>query len=130
MYALDTNTLVYLFKGMGRVGDHLLAESPADVAIPSVVIYELELGIVQSTQPAKRRKQLDSIAAAVIVLPFDEASAKRAAQIESALRAAGTPIGPHDVLIAGTALAHQATLVTHNGREFRRVEGLSVVDWF
>jgi len=130
VYALDTNTLVYLFKGIGRVSDHLLAESPADVSVPAVVIYELELGIAQSTQRAKRRKQLDSLTAAITVLPFDEASAKHAAQIESTLRSSGMPIGPHDVLIAGTVLAHRATLVTHNVREFRRVKGLSVVDWF
>jgi tRNA(fMet)-specific endonuclease VapC len=35
-----------------------------------------------------------------------------------------------DVLIAETALAHEATLVTHNVREFSRVEGLKIVDWY
>ena len=130
MYALDTNTLVYLFKGAGHVGERLLAESPADVAIPSVVLYEVELGIALSSQPAKRRKQLDALLGAVTVLPFEEAAARSAAHIESTLRSAGTPIGPRDVLIAGTALAHRATLVTHNVREFRRVRGLSLTDWF
>jgi tRNA(fMet)-specific endonuclease VapC len=130
MFALDTNTLVYLFKGAGRVGERLLAEAPADIAIPAVVLYELELGIALSSQPAKRRKQLDVLLGAVTVLPFEEASAKSAAHVESTLRSAGTPIGPRDVLIAGTALAHRATLVTHNVREFRRVRGLSVTDWF
>ena len=33
-------------------------------------------------------------------------------------------------LIAGTALASGGTLVTHNTREFRRVRGLSVEDWY
>jgi tRNA(fMet)-specific endonuclease VapC len=42
---------------------------------------------------------------------------------------AGTPIGPHDVLIAGQALARGLVLVTHNTREFRRVPGLVVEDW-
>jgi tRNA(fMet)-specific endonuclease VapC len=42
----------------------------------------------------------------------------------------GQPIGPFDGLIAGTALAEKATLVTHNTREFSRVQGLQVVDWF
>ncbi|HSU84721.1 MAG TPA: VapC toxin family PIN domain ribonuclease, partial [Thermoanaerobaculia bacterium] len=32
--------------------------------------------------------------------------------------------------IAGTAISHGATLVTHNTREFERVEGLSLVDWY
>ncbi len=130
MYALDTNTLVYLFKGMGQVGGRLLGIPPSEIAIPSVVLYELELGILLSSDRAKRRAQLDTLAQAVMILPFDEAAAKSAAQIESALRSAGTPIGPRAVLIAATAVAHKATLVTHNTREFRRVRGLSLTDWF
>ena len=43
--------------------------------------------------------------------------------------AAGGGIGPYDVLIAGQALARGLTLVTHNVREFGRVEGLRVEDW-
>jgi tRNA(fMet)-specific endonuclease VapC len=45
------------------------------------------------------------------------------------LEAAGTPIGPHDTLIAATALRHQATLVTRNVREFSRVQGLQWLNW-
>ncbi|TAD92364.1 MAG: VapC toxin family PIN domain ribonuclease, partial [Oscillatoriales cyanobacterium] len=37
---------------------------------------------------------------------------------------------PMDVLIAGTALALQATLVTHNVKEFARVSGLAIADWY
>jgi tRNA(fMet)-specific endonuclease VapC len=33
-------------------------------------------------------------------------------------------------LIAGTAMAHGVTLVTHNVEEFGRVEGLAIVDWY
>lgn len=33
-------------------------------------------------------------------------------------------------MLAGTALAHHATLVTHDTREFRRVRHLSLEDWF
>ena len=130
MYAMDTNTFVYLFRGTGRVKERLLTTPPAEVAIPAVVLYELEAGIAQSDQPGRRRAHLDALLAVITVLAFDEASAKSAALAEGALRRAGTPIGPRDVLIAGTALAHGATLVTHNVREFRRVRGLSVTDWF
>jgi tRNA(fMet)-specific endonuclease VapC len=35
-----------------------------------------------------------------------------------------------DTLIAGTALAYNVTLVTHNVDEFRRVPGLKIQDWF
>ena len=49
--------------------------------------------------------------------------------MRTALELRGTPIGPYDVLIAGHALRHGATLVTANTREFSRVPGLMVEDW-
>lgn len=130
MFALDTNTIVYFFRGDGRVEERLLATSPSEVAIPAVVVYELEAGIARLTQPAKRRTQLDELLSIVTVLPFDRLAAAAAAQIEASLRSAGKPIGPMDTLIAGTALANRATLVTRNTREFHRVRGLAVVDWY
>jgi len=41
----------------------------------------------------------------------------------------GKPIGPNDLMIAATALVHGAVLITHNTREFSRVEGLQIEDW-
>ena len=50
--------------------------------------------------------------------------------MRATLEKAGTPIGPLDMMIAGTALANKAILVTHNVKEFTRVEGFNVEDWF
>ena len=36
MYVLDTNTLIYFFKGKGRIADHLFLMPPKDIAIPSI----------------------------------------------------------------------------------------------
>jgi tRNA(fMet)-specific endonuclease VapC len=130
VFALDTNAVIHFFKGAGRVSERLLAVSPGEVAIPSVVLYELEVGIAASAQPSRRRVQLETMLAAITVLPFDEQCARKAAGIASALRRPGNAIGPIDTLIAGTALAHGATLVTNNVREFKRVPGLHVVDWY
>lgn len=53
-----------------------------------------------------------------------------AGRIRLQLEAAGTPIGLADLLIAATARRHGCTLVTHNTREFSRVPGLQVEDWY
>jgi tRNA(fMet)-specific endonuclease VapC len=45
------------------------------------------------------------------------------------LKRCGTPIGANDLWIASHALALGATLVSHNLREFRRIEGLQLADW-
>lgn len=43
---------------------------------------------------------------------------------------ADSPIRPYDTLIAGTALAHGAVLVSRNTREFDGVAALRVEDWY
>ena len=130
MYVLDTNTLIYFFRGDGRVAERLLAASPADIALPAVVVYELETGIAKSLDSVKRRSQLDQLLQLVSVLPFGVEEAKAAGVLRARLESEGTPIGPMDTLIAGTALAHRGVLVTRNVREFGRVPGLAVEDWF
>lgn len=130
LYLLDTNTLIYFFKGMGNVADTLLSKSPKDISIPSIALYELEAGIAKSNNPKKRKKQLDSLISRIAVLPFASREAEVAAMIRAKLENSGTPIGPYDTLIAGVALSSKSTLVTHNTKEFSRVEGLTLEDWF
>ena len=130
MYALDTNTLIYFFKGIGRVAENLLAQSPSEIEIPTVVVHEIETGIAKSERAQARRSQFDQILEVVHLLPFDYAAARQAARLRARLERKGTPIGPLDTLIAGTALARGATLVTHNTVEFSRVEGLNLADWY
>ena len=130
MYILDTNTLIYFFKGIGNVASILLSKSPKDISIPSIALYELEVGIAKSTKPNKRRKQLKSLISKIDISSFGAKEAEVAAMIRANLESKGTPIGPYDTLIAGTALSTNATLVTHNTKEFKRVDGLNIEDWF
>src|SRR5690606_36727798 len=102
---------------------------PTDIAVSTVVVYELETGVAKSSEPAKRRGQLDRLLQAMAVLPFGVEEAKAAAAIRARLAEDGTPIGPMDTLIAGTAVAHRAVLVTRNDRELERVPSLVVQDW-
>jgi tRNA(fMet)-specific endonuclease VapC len=59
------------------------------------------------------------------VLDFDE----RAASEYKRLRTARIRIGTMDLRIAAIALAHQATLVSKNLKDFRKVPNLVVEDW-
>ena len=128
-YCLDTNTLIYFFRGQGNVSNRLLATPPGDIAIPAVVLYELEVGIGKSTSPRKRTTQLQELTSLVNIIAFGQAEAKCAAGLRIKLEKQGTPIGPYDILIAASALANNSTLVTHNTGEFKRVSGLKIVDW-
>ena len=62
-------------------------------------------------------------------LPFGDEAAFIYGRIRARLARAGTPIGAYDLQIAAIALANNLTLVTHNIREFERVEVLLIEDW-
>jgi tRNA(fMet)-specific endonuclease VapC len=130
VYALDTNTVVDFLRGAGRVTERLLGTPPAEVALPAVVLYELEVGIARAGDAERRREQLRELVARAALLPFGAREAAAAARLRTELESRGEPIGPLDTLIAGTAIACGAILVTRNTREFGRVLGLRIEDWY
>ncbi len=130
MYVLDTNTLIYFFKGVGNVSRILLSKPPREIGIPSIVLYELEVGIAKSKAPRKRLQQLENIISIINVLPFTAKEARSSATVRAQLERTGIPIGPIDILISGTAIANQAILVTHNVKEFKRINKLKIEDWY
>lgn len=130
MFALDANAIIHAFQGKGGVAARLSAVSPKSIAIPAIALFEVEQGVLRSQHPVLRRKQLDELVKVCRVLPFDERSASLGAGVQVDLEKLGLKIGPMDTLIAATVIVHGAILVTHNTREFGRVPGLKIEDWF
>ena len=130
MYLLDTNAVIDLFKERGRVAERVLATPPGEIGLASVVLYELEAGAAKSKRPEANRRQIAEMARLAHFVPFGMAEARASARIRAMLEAQGRQIGPYDTLIAGTAMANGAVLVTHNVRELGRIDGLVVEDWF
>ncbi|MEO0535182.1 MAG: type II toxin-antitoxin system VapC family toxin [Cyanobacteria bacterium P01_A01_bin.123] len=130
MYILDTNTLIYYFKGQGEVAQNLAQIPAKEIRIPTIVLFEIQVGIAKSNSPEKRTEQLQQLCSYINLVSFDRQGAIAAATIRAHLERQGTPIGALDVLIAGTAVALESTLVTHNVKEFSRVPRLKLVDWY
>ena len=130
MYMLDTNTLIYFFKGMGEVEKNIFERSPQEIFVPTLVVYELEVGIAKSNDSKKRENQLLRLLSHIQIVNFGTKEAKASATIRAALEKSGNSIGPIDTLIAGCAKANNLILVTRNIDEFMRVEGLPVQNWY
>ncbi len=128
MILLDTNTIVHYLKGRESVVSRFRAASPRELALPAIVLYELECG-AQSASSVTRRAVIAALLEGVAHIPFDADAAIAAAKVRVDLEARGAIIGPLDILIAGTALSRGATLVTNNTREFSRIRGLRLDDW-
>jgi tRNA(fMet)-specific endonuclease VapC len=130
IYLLDTNACIhYLNVRDSAVARKLATLQSADVAVCSVVKAELFYGARRTKNPTRTLAVQQQFLSRFVSLPFDDTAAEVYGNIRARLAALGTPIGPYDLQIAAIALANNLTLVTHNTREFSRVEGLRIEDW-
>ncbi|MHC5597728.1 MAG: type II toxin-antitoxin system tRNA(fMet)-specific endonuclease VapC [Nostoc sp.] len=130
IYLLDTNAcIVYLNRPVSGVRRRLTTLSLQDVAVCSVVKAELFYGAIRSNNRARTLALQEAFLNNFVSLPFDDTSARIFGIIRAELAANGTPIGPYDLQIAAIAIANNLILVTHNTREFGRVNGLQLEDW-
>jgi len=124
----DANAVIHYLKGREPVVSKWRATSPREMALPSIVAYEIEYGTLKIGTP-QRRAAVTGLLRNLVQVPFDQEAARSAAQIRFVLESRGMVIGSLDVLIAGTALSRNAVLATNNVKEFSRIEGLKLVDW-
>jgi tRNA(fMet)-specific endonuclease VapC len=129
-FLLDTDTCIALIKRKpAPILRRLTALAPGEAGISAVTLAELRYGVAKSGQPEKNGRALDEFLLPLEVADFDEPAAAVYGTVRAGLEKAGTPIGPLDTQIGAHALSLGAALVSHNTREFRRIPGLTVVDW-
>ena len=94
-----------------------------------MVRAELLVGCLKSSQPRLTNDGVRSLLRGFELLPFAGDAIEHYADIRCHLEREGTPIGPNDLIVAATARAANATLITGNVREFSRVPDLALRDW-
>lgn len=129
IYLLDTNVCIAAMRGNGRVIQKLAAQRPEDCAVSMVSVFELFAGVFRCREPQAEGRKVTTFLAPFHLLPFDWDSALKTAEIRWELEKIGNKIGPYDLQLGGQALALNLTLVTHNSREFQRLNGPRVEDW-
>jgi tRNA(fMet)-specific endonuclease VapC len=127
---LDTSVLIAAERQRLRMGDLLRSLALEPVALAAITASELLLGCHRAAEPGVRARRwafVEGLLQAIPILPFGLAEARRHAELWAALTRDGTAIGPYDMLVGATALAHGYALATLNRREFTRVPGLKLV---
>jgi tRNA(fMet)-specific endonuclease VapC len=130
MYLLDTNIISYWMRGHPYLLERIKNHSPKELSIATITLAEIYYGIEKS--PAKkreRRKKIEQIRSILDLHPFDESAASKYGIIRVQLEKKGLIISERDLQIASIALARRLCVVTHNRKEFDRVEKLRVEDW-
>jgi tRNA(fMet)-specific endonuclease VapC len=128
-YLLDTNIVSDLVRHpKGLVARRIRQVGEAQVCTSIIVACELRYGVVKKGA-ARLSARLDDALSRLDVLAFEAPADAAHASIRAALERTGRPIGANDLLIAAHALALGCTIVTDNGGEFGRIEGLAVENW-
>ena len=126
LYVLDTNAWSDVLRGTGRVGRKLSSVPVVRVLIPSPAIYELRRG--SAAKDAAFRKSIDELVRTYEVAALDTEAAQAAVQTALWLRRSGRVLHHLDALIAGIAIAREATLVTRD-KDFAKAPALKIQDW-
>ncbi len=134
-WLLDTNTCIYLLTGnqpdyqrniLARLDALPRNERPL---ISSVVLSELQYGIRKSRWRKANQALLDEFLLDFDLSDYGARAAVFYGELRTDLEKRGKSIGPMDMMIAAHALSLDASLVTHNTREFARIKGLRLEDW-
>lgn len=128
-FLLDTNIISAIVQQSGGKADRRFLTHPIQNIFTSVICAaEIEFGI-RNKPEFRTAHRLQEFLQSLDIVPFEIDAARTYGEIRCALQRAGTPIGANDLFIAAHALALDATLVTANEREFRRVPALKVENW-
>jgi tRNA(fMet)-specific endonuclease VapC len=129
-YLLDSNVCIRLINNSSpAVTNRLASQQPEDILISTITQLELYYGAYRSVQKERNLEILQLFFSQFIIIFLDPEAARIAGRIRAELAASGKPIGPYDVQIAAIAMANNLILVTHNTKEFNRLNGLQIEDW-
>jgi tRNA(fMet)-specific endonuclease VapC len=129
---IDASILIEHERGHVSLEPHIAGREQEEFFLSVVTASELLHGVHRAADPnvrARRSAFVEAVLERFPLLPVDLATARAHAQLWAGLMAEGRLIGPHDLWLAATCLAHGLTMVTANVREFTRVPGLVVESW-
>ena len=127
-YILDTDISSYLIRGDHGTVTKKFSELYDSCAISSITAAELQYG-ARTRNNKQLTQKVKAFCDLVEIIPWDEDAAKAYAKLRVELETSGTPIGNMDMLIAASALARKAVLVTNNTEHFSRVKDLKLGNW-
>ncbi len=129
-YLLDTSICVFFLRGKLNLDDLMKEKGRENCCISEITAFELRYGAENSDSPSKSHKAVDHFLNGVIIIPI-YGCIKRYAKEKVRLRRIGKPMHDEfDLLIGVTAVENKLTLVTDNIKDFERIDGINLENWF
>ena len=129
-YLLDTNICVFFLRGKLNLDDLIRKKGRENCFISEITVIELRYGAENSDNPTKAHKSVDAFVNGLSIIPI-YGSIRRYAKEKVRLRKIGKPMHDEfDLLIGVTAIENKLTLVTDNIKDFERLDGVKIENWF
>ena len=128
---LDTSLLIGAERGDFDFERFVTDEEIDDARIAAITASELLHGVERAKPGAarlRRSKFVESLLDGLPVQPFTLETARVHARLWARLASRGAAVGAHDLLIAATAVEADFAVATLNEKEFRRIEGVEVLE--
>jgi len=129
-YLLDTSICVFFLRGKLNLDEVIKEKGRENCSISEITVAELRYGAENSGNPTKSHKAVDAFVGGLSIIPIF-GSIKRYAKEKVRLKNIGLPMHDEfDLLIGATAIENKLILVTDNVKDFERLDGIKIENWF
>jgi len=129
---IDSSVLIAAERGALDLGEVIERCEDEPVAISAITASELLHGVHRLKGGVSRARSdvfVEALLRRLPVIPFDLSVARAHAALGADLRARGRAVGPHDLIIAATAVSLDYAVATRDRRSFPRIPGLEMLYW-
>lgn len=126
---LDTSILIAYERGSLNLDKLIKGRASELFGISVITVSELLHGVHRADSKSRRLKReafVQKVIDAFPVYTFDVPAARIYAEIWAHLVKKGVQIGAHDLMIGATAISLGFSVATHNVRDFKKIEGISL----
>jgi len=120
MYLLDTNAVIYYFKGMQKAVAVFKLIEDANEEVNLSVITKIEL---LSFDNEDELKNIDRLLVNSRIFSLDDEIVDKTIEVRRKYK-----LKLPDAIIAATAMVNNLILVTHNKKDFKEIRGLKIID--
>ncbi len=129
---IDASILIAVERGNLDLNGLLARHGDSEILLSSITVAELLHGVYRARtveQRTRRENIIEHWLTDFPVVSFDLPIARVHARLGAHLASRGVIIGAHDLQIAATALALDASLATRDERSFPKIRGLKLLRW-
>lgn len=123
-FLIDTDWIIDALHGIPAAVVPLTDLAPNGLALSIITLGELYDGAYRLSNPAADVQAIRRFVQGYQILPLTDQIMEHFGRHRAYLRGRGATVPDLDLLIAGTALVHNLTLLTRNQRHFGRIPGI------